>query len=604
MREKVNPALIGAFVLGAIALAVVAVVILASGRFFADTRTFVMFFEGSVGGLRIGASVTFRGVRVGSVTDIQIAIDPNDLSHRVPVYVVLDLNRVVWTGQRPEQVPTMNQYIRRGLRAQLRSESLVTGQLLVNLDFAPDTPVKLVGMEIRFQEIPTIPSPLEELSRRIEDLPLKELVSSAQKIIEGVEHFVNAPAVTDTLRNADATLTAVRGAVERLERETGRIAGDLSGITGDLRQALTQIEKSVTDTIGDYQKVARDANAQLERVTGTIESLSRRIEGLPLEDLVTSATRMTQGIDRVVGSPEFAALVPKFGDTMAQVRKLAQTADVQGERIGNRIDALARKVEALQVEDLVAAATRTVQGVDKLVNDPRTAAMLATLDDALRDLQRLAQDANRQLSEATTQLNVLFRRFEQMPIETMVVSATRMTESIDRIASSPEATAAIATLNKTLAEIEALARTANEQVTRVGGSFDILARKLDSLALDDLIVSTTQMTQGIDRLTSSPEVTGSLRAFSETLREYQKLARTIDGQVAQVMTRVGTAFAQGERTMTGVQQFVAPNSQLYVELGNALRELTAASRSIRALADYLERNPDALLRGKNLPGSR
>ena len=67
MNHRVSPMLIGAFVLGALLLAVMAVVVIGSGRYFRRTSPFVLYFPGSVNGLREGAAVKFRGVEIGSV---------------------------------------------------------------------------------------------------------------------------------------------------------------------------------------------------------------------------------------------------------------------------------------------------------------------------------------------------------------------------------------------------------------------------------------------------------------------------------------------------------------------------------------------------------
>ena len=83
MKKRINPTRIGVFVVGAIALAVAAVIVFGGGRFFAEKETYISFFEGSVFGLNQGAAVNCRGVRIGSVTDIKLQIGRASCRERV-----------------------------------------------------------------------------------------------------------------------------------------------------------------------------------------------------------------------------------------------------------------------------------------------------------------------------------------------------------------------------------------------------------------------------------------------------------------------------------------------------------------------------------------
>ena len=87
---SVKPALVGAFVLSGAALLVVAIMLFAGTHLFSRQHRAVTYFEGSVAGLEVGAPVTFRGVRIGSVTKIGLSINMKDLASRIPVYMVID----------------------------------------------------------------------------------------------------------------------------------------------------------------------------------------------------------------------------------------------------------------------------------------------------------------------------------------------------------------------------------------------------------------------------------------------------------------------------------------------------------------------------------
>ena len=173
MGKKANPAIVGAFVLGAVALAVLGVLVFGSGRWFRTTIDSVMYFPGSVDGLSNGAPVKFKGVDIGTVTNIQLVLTTGKKgpTARIPVYVRLDPSKIVTTGD--VQFPNdsvREELINRGMRAQLQSQSLLTGLLFIQLDFFPDTPVTYVLKQPSDPpEIPTLrvnAGPFGIISRR------------------------------------------------------------------------------------------------------------------------------------------------------------------------------------------------------------------------------------------------------------------------------------------------------------------------------------------------------------------------------------------------------------------------------------------------------
>jgi paraquat-inducible protein B len=143
MNRRISPALIGAFVIGAVALVVIAVISLGSGKFFRKTYEFVLYFQGSVNGLNVGAPVKYKGVEIGSVTDILLQLEEVEVD-RIPVIVELDAGKIAgrgFTGNLLVDPAALQTAIDRGLRGQLRMESFVTGVLYVALDLYSNSPV-------------------------------------------------------------------------------------------------------------------------------------------------------------------------------------------------------------------------------------------------------------------------------------------------------------------------------------------------------------------------------------------------------------------------------------------------------------------------------
>src|SRR5689334_10454933 len=130
---KANPKVIGAFVVGAIALAIAALIVFGGGQFFKKAVPMVMFFQGSVGGLAVGNPVTFDGVKIGQVTRVEPVYDAAKQDVLIPVYIELDTQIKSVGPQSGTVLANLDELIKDGLRAQLVSESMITGQQSVNL---------------------------------------------------------------------------------------------------------------------------------------------------------------------------------------------------------------------------------------------------------------------------------------------------------------------------------------------------------------------------------------------------------------------------------------------------------------------------------------
>jgi paraquat-inducible protein B len=132
----VRPVAVGSFVLGGLALAVIGVLVFGGTRLFTRTIPVAVVFEGSVAGLAVGSPVTFRGVQIGAVTQISVHVRALNEAPVIPVILDLEPSRISWpSGRSMRNYYGLKHAIELGLRAQLSSVSLVTGQLDVELDF-------------------------------------------------------------------------------------------------------------------------------------------------------------------------------------------------------------------------------------------------------------------------------------------------------------------------------------------------------------------------------------------------------------------------------------------------------------------------------------
>lgn len=285
MSRRANTTLIGLFIVGAILLAVGAALLFGTGV-LRDKSRFVMYFSGSVKGLSIGAPVNFRGVKIGTVTDIHLQLDPDTQRVQIPVYVELEADHIsLMNGQEMDalQMRRVGEMIQHGLRAQLQLQNLLTGQLAIQLDMHPDTPITLAGSGDEITEIPTIPTPLQEFTRKLEDFPIDVLLHNVASAAEGLDRLVNNPDLPQAIRQFDQTLkeyselsVEYRGLAQRLGQQSDRIATGLNVTLDEMRatlqltQGLIRNGESVVNDSGD---LVRQLRTNADRLTSTSEGV-------------------------------------------------------------------------------------------------------------------------------------------------------------------------------------------------------------------------------------------------------------------------------------------------------------------------------------------
>jgi len=285
MSKQANKKAIGAFVLAALALAVAAIVVFGSGKFFVERYQFVAFFQGSVKGLRIGAPVVFRGVKIGEVTKMLIYADRVKGTFEIPVILEIEEGNVRSIGpevkDRKEYIQAL---IKSGIRAQLQMQSLVTGQLMINLDFHPDTPVRLVGTQKidvarGVTELPTIQTAMQKLGKTLEDVPIGEIVKSVNNSLKAIEALVTSEELTKSLHYFKQTMKAIRDLARHLDEKIDPLATDLGQTMKDAQRLLRNVDSQVDPLvvrIKNSADAARQAVKEVEMAFANIAALTAK----------------------------------------------------------------------------------------------------------------------------------------------------------------------------------------------------------------------------------------------------------------------------------------------------------------------------------------
>ena len=214
------------------------------------TRPFLVNFDGSVRGLSVGAPVEFRGIKIGMVSDIAVNLNPKTLEIQIPVLIEIQPERITATQVIQAHVvedkyAIMKQMVHRGLRAQLETGSLLTGQLFVQLDFHPDLPPQELLLTGKYPEIPAIPAAMDELRRTVTDvmaevrrLPLDKIAQEILATVEGGNRLVNSQDTQKAVHNLNAALGNVEKLTEGLDQQADALATSLDQTLVTVRKAL------------------------------------------------------------------------------------------------------------------------------------------------------------------------------------------------------------------------------------------------------------------------------------------------------------------------------------------------------------------------------
>ena len=238
MSKKANPVLVGSFVLGALGLIIAAIIILGNIKLKDNRLRCIAYFTGSLYGLDIGAPVTFRGVAIGRVSQIRILYDDAQKNYAIPVYIDIEqtpLDSDLGTSWEQDSVrKVMGQLIENGLRAQLKISSLLTSKLYIDLAFQPGTMLRLRHKDDKLFEIPTLPSGLEQITQKLEKLPLDEILIKTASALDGINSIINSEETRRALKSLDSTLN-------RLDILLGDMDEHIPGVLNELKSGLTNI---------------------------------------------------------------------------------------------------------------------------------------------------------------------------------------------------------------------------------------------------------------------------------------------------------------------------------------------------------------------------
>ena len=312
---KRNALLVGAFVVAALFLIVAGIITLGGSDFFAKRQKAIVYFQGSVRGLYVGAPVTFRGVKIGEVQSIGVVVDPTSLVTLIPVGLTLGSDTLRMGAEQGSSFRDLPDLVQRGLRARLIIQSVVTGQTAIDLDFKPGTPTTLLGGgHGSVPEIPAMRDRLDALLDQVSELPLADLVNDVRRTINQLDETLKVTQKSVAMsgqefsaaaKQARQTLEVGAKALEDVQGQAKATLASVQQLSDSSRNVVLQTQPEIQKTL----QAARDAAQAAQQAMGNFAELSavgsplRADAELAVRDLSLAARSLRSFADQLERQP-------------------------------------------------------------------------------------------------------------------------------------------------------------------------------------------------------------------------------------------------------------------------------------------------------------
>ncbi|WP_136441403.1 MlaD family protein [Pacificoceanicola onchidii] len=513
----------------------------------------MMVFDENLAGLSAGAPVSLGGLRLGEVVTISGVVDEarfGDNEVRLVATLRLNPGRIgLEDTSEAGFLDYLDSRILRGLRGQLTNASLLTGGLKIDLVTVPDAPVAVLDRSTTpYPVIPTTDSNVanvaasaQGLLRRVDALPVEELLANAVGFLEDARGLVNSEGIQAAPEDLRATLAAIRAVAE--SEEVASLPAQIGTVAEGLEEASTTLNALLVD-VKDRAIVAAlsELITSIDTTAQTLPGLSKqasavlgKAEALPLEDLSKQLSALLGNTDALVSNPDLAAMPKELRGAVASLNALVASPEIAA--LPSQIGTLAKSLQG---------ASDRLNGLLAQVDEGRIVAQIsdavAKIDAAAGDLPELSQKAKTILSEA-----------EALSLQTLADRAAELMDSAEALIAQDSTKALPGELNATLAEL----RGTLEDV-RQGG---LVGNANAALA--------------------------SARSAAEALAEASGSLPALADRLSRVAAQAGATLGDYSR-----------GSEFGREMSAAIREIEAAAQSFDRLARQIARNPNSLLTGR------
>ena len=207
-----------------------------------------------------------------------------EVDFRIPVLVAIEPDRIAITGEQTlSGDKIVERLVQKGLRAQLRTASLLTGQLYINVGIYPDVPPMSIGYDGRYPEMPTIPTPIEEITasltellNKLEKFPIDQIGIEIRDTFRKVRQLVDSKEIAESVIYLNQTLEKLQHFSKDLNQE---LVPKVSGTLDKSDQALSQFY----DTLGETKKLVSEDSAiafELKRMLQELANAARSVRAM------------------------------------------------------------------------------------------------------------------------------------------------------------------------------------------------------------------------------------------------------------------------------------------------------------------------------------
>lgn len=257
-----------------------------------------ILFDSSVSGLAVGSEVRFQGIRIGSVSELSAFVVMQDDAQvvRLRANIAIEPSRLgLGKNASPEDaLELITAYVEDGLRARMITGNILSGSLQVELVQVPNAaPETLVADPLTFPIIPTTKSLITDVAAtaegvldRINELPVEEVMESAIDLMNSIERLTN----NDDLRNVPASAIALLDETRNLvsNDDITAVPSELLGAVDDVRQTVAELntiiagisDQDVVSKLSTTLETANAAVANIEEATRNLPAITARVEGI------------------------------------------------------------------------------------------------------------------------------------------------------------------------------------------------------------------------------------------------------------------------------------------------------------------------------------